>query len=329
MDKACVAANRETLGRVADQIFFIVGSGRSGTSLLQGMIAAHPSAVMPNETKFLTVLRKQFADRDRIGDAEVFERAVDYTLSRWWIADMKLDEGRVRELCASGDRSWETILLSILAAHAEAHGADRVGEKSPGHMRHIGYLSEKFPRSRFVHVMRDPRAVVLSKLRTDFGSKSVWHHIETWKEAARQHATHSQRLGSERYHLVRYERLVSDAEGTIRGLCDFLGLPFDESMLHHERRKVRGFAERQAGHMSNTLRPLFTSSIEKWRQEMPGWQVALIEHAAGEQMRDLGYELTGAMVSVPGLRLAASRVGFLVSKAVERVRGRRGPGQVD
>ena len=50
----------QRLKETADQLFFIVGCGRSGTSLLQAMISSHPVAIIPNETKFYTVIHKHY-----------------------------------------------------------------------------------------------------------------------------------------------------------------------------------------------------------------------------------------------------------------------------
>lgn len=286
---------------------------------MQAIIASHPSAIMPNETKFYSVLVKRFPNRSRIGEAEVFDVAVDYALSRRWIREMDLDERRVRELCRDGNRTWETILLAILTSLRERHGVERVGEKSPAHVRHIGTISERLPRSKFVHMMRDPRAVAVSKMRTGFGSRYIEPAIAAWRDAARQHHAHGGRLGPERYMLVKYEDLVTRAEETVRRVCSFLGLAFHPAMLAHERRAVRGFSTKQETHMANTLKPITADRVDRWQEELSRTHVAMVEHVLGAEMVKFGYGLTGTRTSVPGLRLAASHAGFELWRALRQL----------
>jgi hypothetical protein len=70
----------QRLKETADQLFFIVGCGRSGTSLLQAMISSHPIAIIPNETKFYTVIRKHHRSWDELHNERIFDQAISAVL---------------------------------------------------------------------------------------------------------------------------------------------------------------------------------------------------------------------------------------------------------
>ncbi len=313
----------QRLEETADQLFFIVGCGRSGTSLLQAMISSHPVAIIPNETKFYTVIRRHYRKRDELHNNRTFDHAIYAVLDSWWIEELNLNAEEVRALCQAGQKTWETILLALLTLYAEKHQAQRVGEKSPGHLRYLGLLKDRFPQAKFIHVIRDPRAVVLSLIKAPFATSHIGPKIQRWQLAIDTHLKYADALGPERYMLVKYEDLVRDPESALRRVCQFLDLAFSPEMLQHQHRQVRGFSDRQYQHMANTLRPVFTSSIDKWRQELKPSQIGLIEYALADGMKLMGYEPSGAKTSLPAARIAASRALDLLNRGLGKLRPRR------
>lgn len=295
------------LAALAERLFFIVGCGRSGTTLLQSSLLAHPDLTIPPETKFYDVYPghpRRWPDPARTNDLDALVARVGADQARRGVVT---DPDRLRALAAAAPRSWDGIFLALLAARAEHEGATRIGEKSPVHTHYVGHLAEAFPRATFIHVLRDPRAVVNSRIRAGFGTDLVGPNIDRWHRAAAMHRAFADRLGPARYLLVRYETFVTELEPTLRAVCALIGLEFRPEMLEPHKRRDAGFAERSSAWMANTRKPVFTSSIERWREELAPAHLGLIEHALGADMRELGYEPTGARVALPGLRLAASR----------------------
>lgn len=324
------------LASLGERVFFVVGSGRSGTSLLQNMISCHPEVMLPNETKYYTVLeprlRRRFGERV---DRAAMSRVVEYVLGLWWISDLELDRDEVEELATAGACDYGTLFLAILGAYGRKHGASLVGEKSPGHFFLMDRIASRFPGARFVHVLRDPRAVCLSKTRMNTDLHAVSPDVaiaaSDWAKLARVHANAERELGAERYHVVRYESLVTAPEETLRGVCGFLRIDFDEAMLEHHKRQFLGFGEKQRGHMENTLKPLFESSIEKWREELTPRQIGVIETIIGDEMVAMGYEPTGARAGLVGLRLLKARATLRARWMWHRLRhpGQHEPGGGD
>ena len=284
---------------VEKQLFLIVGCPRSGTTLCQTMIASHPDVILPDETSFYSrIYQNNSADLGELKIQE-FERALDISLHFYRIKELNLNPEIVKAKCQGKPQSWETIFLAILATYAEQHNAKRVGEKSPRHFAYVGLLKERFSNAKFIHVIRDPRATVLSLMKAPFGSNKIGNSCNLWQSAIKIHQQYAEELGAERYKAIKYEDLVCQPEETLREICKFLNLEFSLQMLNFDRRKELGFNKRYIKHMSNTLKPLFTSSINTWQKELTNTQIAIIQNILAEEMRLLDYQPLSANTLLP------------------------------
>lgn len=313
----------DPLSAVERGLFFIVGSGRSGTTLLQVMLATHPEITLPNETGFYSLIRRK--NLRRLGELttpEAFAAGFDAALSHWRFREFGVEPERVQQLCQHRSPSWETLFLAILTAVAEKRGASRIGEKSPRHIDYLGLLARRFPDARFIHMIRDPRAVASSYHRT-FGIRSIGAKCQLWKRAIEQHHRFAVALG-DRYMTVRYEDLVGEPERQLRAVCDFLECQFSPAMLDYHSRDHLGFAPQQMHHMQNTLKPVFTSSLDSWKQELSMDQIALVEHALGDQMEQFGYHLLGARTRMPALKYCVHLTMDKGGRLLDRLRNLAG-----
>lgn len=307
---------RERLSAIARGLFFIVGCGRSGTTLLQTMLLSDPTIVLPPETKFYPAIETHgWPSRFDLAKDDDFARAVALVWEDQARRGLDCDRATFERFAATAERSWDGLFLAYLAAYAEPTGATRVGEKSPVHTHYVGPLSESFPDAKFIHIVRDPRAVVLSRMRAGFGSNLIEPNVHRWKRAAEMHRDHADRLGPGRYLLVRYEDLVTDQRATLGRACEFLGIELTDAMLEHHKRGDKGFPERSKDWMENTTKPVFTSSIEKWKSDLKPAHAAMIDAALGEHVGTMGYEPSGASTPMIGLRLKLSKVAGKIESA--------------
>lgn len=303
------APDAQRLSEIERGLFFIVGCGRSGTTLLQTMLLSDASVILPPETKYYTALEVHgWRNRFDLTQDDAFSSATRLVWEDQARRGLDCDRAVFERFARAAERSWDGLFLAYLAAYAEPSGATRVGEKSPVHTHCVGPLSASFPNAKFIHMVRDPRAVILSRIRAGFGSNLVEPNIHRWRRAAEMHRDHAERLGPERYLLVRYEELVTDQRATLARVCAFLGIELTDAMLEHHKRDDKGFPERSKDWMENTTKPVFTSSVEKWKQELPAAHAAMIDTALGGHVGAMGYEPSGASTPMVGLRLTLSRL---------------------
>ena len=287
---------------------FIVGKGRSGTTLVRAMLTSHPRLAIPPETHFIVPL----ADDRRVvgGSGEV---DVDALLKRLnsspGFRRMEIDTGEIRQsLVSAGSQDYSQAIRTIFSFYARKAFKERYGDKSPGQVLHIERLAAMFPESVFIHVVRDGRNVLLSNLETSFGPTDVVQGAVVWKRLVRDGRRAGRAIGASRYCEVRYEDLVSNPEEEIRRLSAFCRLEYDPSMMRYfEKAGDLGVNESNHGNLSKPP----TAGLRDWRRQMTSRQVAIFESLAGDALADLGYPLAGGRLSIRDrARLSAMWLSF-------------------
>ncbi|MGH2952033.1 MAG: sulfotransferase family protein, partial [Solirubrobacterales bacterium] len=156
---------------------FVVGVGRSGTTLLRLMLDAHPRLAIPPETHFLPELIAQA--RQRVPADELVSEIV---AARNW-DDFGLDAGALRgRVAALDDARAAPVLRAFYSLYAERQGKQRWGDKTPIYVKRMRLISAVLPEARFVHLIRDGRDVALSRRRRGMGAgKPIADLAERWR----------------------------------------------------------------------------------------------------------------------------------------------------
>ncbi len=231
---------RRGYGLDSERPVFVVGMARSGTSLVEQIIASHPLARGAGE---LTKIADLIAG---------FERAP----GTYPEAAAELDAKASRRLAAA----YESHLCQVAGG-----GATRVTDKMPTNFMHLGFIALLFPRARVVHCLRDPLDSCLSIYFQHFHHGNDYAHdladIGFFYRQYRRLMDHWRQVLPLAIHEVRYEELVADPEGQVRALIEFLGLPWDERCLapHRSRRAV------QTASTWQVRQPIYASAIGRWR----------------------------------------------------------------
>ncbi|MFN2594520.1 MAG: sulfotransferase [Actinomycetota bacterium] len=204
--------------------FFIVGSARSGTTMLRLMLNAHPEVAVPPESRFIVEL---WHGDSQVDAAEYLKELAAHKRFQAWdlpieAVAMELGDGRV---------PFVSAIEATFRAWARAAGRERWGDKTPRYIEHIPFLAELFGDAKFIHLIRDGRNVALSYADVPFGPKSIGAAAQLWAERVSMGMRDGRPLGGDRYFELRYEDLVDDAEGEIKDTCAFLELDFDPGML--------------------------------------------------------------------------------------------------
>lgn len=306
----CIPYNPPMAGP-PNTLFFIVGTGRSGTTLLQAMLSCHPRLHIPAETQFFSRFDPglHFADPLSAADTDAYVARV--TADAWW-KELNVPEPALRDALVRS-RSSRDLFLWLLRALSPGVTKPRLGEKTPHHEKYARRIVELFPDAQFIHVVRDPRDTVASIRKEDWWrDKSV---LMTARHCRRvyERMRHIERaLGPARSHRVRYESLVADPESVLRAACAFLHEDFDHAMLHHDQREAAGFTAREASWKALTTKPLDATRHGRYRTLLTDREIDSIERAITPAlMADLGYE------PEPNLN---RRPSWLISDAIEITR---------
>ncbi|HEY2344941.1 MAG TPA: sulfotransferase [Xanthomonadaceae bacterium] len=221
---------------------FVIGLPRSGTTLLERMLAAHPRIVGVGEQRFAEIGWKHALAACGQSHDALSGSAIDESAA--W--HLRMLEQRVRHLGLPAD-------------------ADRIVDKMPDNYLIAGWLGVVFPHATIIHVQRDPRDVALSCWFAQFTGEAQWinelRHIAHRIEQHRRLMQHWHATIGERLVEVRYENLVADPEAELRRLLAALGMEWHPDVV--------AFAER-AGYVATASRmqvrePIHSRSLARWR----------------------------------------------------------------
>ena len=248
---------------------FVIGSPRSGTTLLRLILDSHPRISCGAETHFLRDL-EAIVGRN-------WDLVATYGLDReWWLS-------RIRDLYA--DFQAEVLGRS---------GKARWAEKDPTYTLHLAFIEELFPDAVYVHLLRDGHDVVAS-FRDRWGYRSAARAARTeWARYVRAARALQRRLPGERFLELRYEELVADPEAQGQRLFAFLGEDWDASVLdfdpaeHRATERYRRFTagRREAGGDGSTI---YRSRIGTGGSSLDPLLRGLLRRRNGDLLRELGY----------------------------------------
>lgn len=285
----------------------VVGSPRSGTTLLRLMLDSHPELAIPPETAFLPLARKLTGSdkelRDRffaaiVGFPESAPAWDEFQIPREIFRE-KLQEIRPFSV-AAGFRVFYRL-------YAARFGKPRWGDKTPLYCRELPLINDLLPEARFIHLVRDGRDAAVS-LRERWFSPGA--EIEVQAAHWRDNVAAARRDGPRCRHFleVRFEDLVCEPEAILRQICRFIDLPYHPEMLgfparaparlaeHRTRYRADGSIlvsqEERLRQQAQVRNPPDTAKIGAWRQVLPAEEVRRFEEIAGEVLAHYGYPLS-------------------------------------
>jgi len=248
-------------GCASERPVFIVGMPRSGTTLIEQILASHPQVYGADELDTMSVLAESIPSRIGAG--------LEYPL-----AAAGLDAGT----CTALGREYLEHIATLDPRSA------RVTDKMPSNYFHLGLIALVLPGARVIHCVRDPMDACFSNFIQFFGtahyySYSLEHIAVYYREYARI-MRHWHEVLPLAVHEVRYEHLVEDPEAHTRAMLEHLGLAWDDACLafHRTRRAVRTASHWQV------RQPIYRSARQRWRR--------YAKHLEG-LAEQIGYPLSG------------------------------------
>ena len=275
---------------------FIIGLPRSGSTLWLNVLAQNKKICRIGEMHYLTPFKKDFRHfiKKNIGDLsydENIRKMVDLILSRkripgihesfWYydignIQDVNIDYLLKKKLLQS-DRSLGSLFKIIIEEISEIKGHNRCCVKFPVYINYVHKLIQWYPKSKIVHITRDPRAIAISRTNDPGGTenkiRNYPHRAYIIKKSmiyfvAMQYVwaskLHCRYKGMNNYALFRYEDLLDNPEKVVKKLCSFTEVDFVLKMLDPEEgqassvtgKKYRGFNKESATHWKRLISPI-------------------------------------------------------------------------
>lgn len=289
---------RHSLPSPPERLGFIVGTGRCGTTILAQILNNHSCIVVPPELQFLHRLHgcdfKLLRGRDI---ASLIDESCPYHLERYF---------DYRAFLASlhyPQPDFATFLNGFFGAICEHFGKSVFLEQTPWHGQHLATLAASFPALNVIHVVRDPRDVVFSFMRTPYwGDIQFGEGLRRWENEVLAIREFGLTLGN-CFIEVRYEDLLTTPLESLSLILSTLGLDMEETLLDPARlidyRTFQKGAENSLAYQSRGYREwretgrqqvFFKDNIYGWkrRQEYPALRGEI--EAIAETLALYGYE---------------------------------------
>lgn len=262
-----MASMTTAIASAQEEPFFLVGSERSGTTLLRLMLAHHTRIECAPEFEFLV---EEMPAESGWPELEPYYE---------WLATNRIfvPHGFTVERTLDYSALMKSFLAQYcLRSQKPIHGATC--------HKHFDRLLRIWPRARFVHLLRDGRDVARSCIGMGWAG-NVWHAADRWIEAEQLWASLIPNVHPARRIELYYEDLIRAPEKTLTRVCAFLGTDYESGMLDYSQD-------------SSYERP-DPKLIGQWRKKLGPLELALLETRIGPMLRARGYEESG----VPAARV--------------------------
>jgi hypothetical protein len=246
---------------------FILGTQRSGTTLLTRILSAHPSIFIQNELDL----------------PKIFQRA-----------------NNKNEVIKNIKKQLFIETGKTLDQHLEGKQEPLWGLKDPQLTEYIPQLREFIPDSKFIIIVRDGRGVTNSYMENKWGlGTNAYYGAQRWlREVKEQQAFMKE--SPENFYFVRYEDIIGDLETSLKNICQFLCKDFTEDLLNYDK-KASDYKQQREN--INTFKKPDKKLAEKWRNKLSSFEINVVEHVAGDLLTELGYKCIGKKIRLSSWQL--------------------------
>jgi len=278
-----------------DQLVFLIGSPRSGSTLLSRMLGAHSAIFAPEEPHLITPLA-HLGYFESVDEAP-YDPIITRQASRALVA--ALPGGEAQYLDAL--RAYTDSVYRGLFEANQSNAGDETWllDKTPAYALNLDFLARLYPEARYIVLTRHPIAVWSSFVDSFFdGDDAVAHAHNPLLERYVPAIARFTRTATVPMHQIRYENLVQEPEENARNLCGFLGIDYESGMVDYgSNPKARGESTRGLGDPTNVAkqtRPT-TSSLAKWvaaasgRSERVELYQEILARLSDEDLETWGY----------------------------------------
>ena len=314
---------------------FILGSGRSGTTITASLLSQLPGVQIAKETGYIgqnLALLKDIANP--VALARLVLEVNSWLEKERWEHTASIQG--FRDFCERYQFFGSAAFMHYiwqLDSKVPWHELSFIGDNTPLYVMAIPAIQELMPNARFIHMVRDPRDVICSVLKMRFGADDVvvaameWHlTLGCWLMAERI-------VSADRRMECRYEDLCTVPEQTMACLAGFLNRSESDAaaaLAQHATdgsKSATGFENvATVSHHTRLTEPISPSRVGRYKSELSTAQIRAIEEIAQYGMLAYGYEPSGwhehPLIRENRIRLLKSMIKDLANRSLKRLRGK-------
>lgn len=254
---------------------FIVGVGRSGTSLLQSMLAAHSQVSFLPETAFI---RRYIA-------TSKLQRCIKKSSNSVAEDSLKQDSLLERlnfDLPLVGSKHNSDIdyqfYIKLQNLGMKQSKKERFGDKDPRLIEFLPTVHHYFPKGYVVNIVRDPRDVLCSKKKAAWSAgRSTMFYSFANRVQLKMATQLGTKLFGKNYIEIVYEDLIKNPKQVLKTLCAQLELNYEEGLLDFGAQAKKLVSETEKSWKKETYGPLLSDNSDKWKKQLTAEEIALTE----------------------------------------------------
>jgi hypothetical protein len=285
---------------------FVVGSPRSGTTLLYHMLlSAGGFAVYRSESKVFDLIAPRCGDLRRATNRL---KMLDLWFQTRMFAISAVDRQRFKARILAECNSAGDFLRIFMEDIARAQNVDRWAECTPEHLQYLQWIKRELPKALFIHIIRDGRDVALSLQKKGWIQPFPWHRGKDllvaglfWEWIVQKGRESGGAIGAD-YTEVRYEELMSDPQNTLVRLGRFIGHNLDYARI---KEVAIGAVSEPNTSFTSEYRDGSFRPVGRWQHSFSDAELAEFENLLGASLKELGY--TRAATDNHGNHIAAPR----------------------
>lgn len=283
---------------------FIVGMGRSGTTMLTNMLNLNPNIIACPENEFVMYAYTDFKNKD-FNDKKIvnhfinlFEGKFSKIISFW-----KPGNQLPNLITTLHDKTYanvcKQVYLSYPFAQKDIDLVNCIVDKNPIYSLYLNELNAIFPNSKYIVLTRDYRDNAISRKKYSDKNTSLYTLGASWNYYY-EHIFKSIKKNNLNYYLLRYEDLAENPSDTLQKLCHFLNIKYSENMLHFqelakdikkyvkENLDEKDFQKLNTMH-SNLEKTISKDRIEAYKNELTAEEIEILNTICYKHGKEFNY----------------------------------------
>jgi hypothetical protein len=233
--------------------------------------------------------------------------------------NIDLEQLKSDMLDCEGENTFQNICKVVYFDYQSLFPKEEIkwlGDKNPVYATYTPELLKLFPDSKFIHLIRDPRDNIISLKNVDFEGPFTALLAYRWEHSARK-LYHIKKKHPGKFYTIRYEDLVSEPTKYYREMCDFLSIPYNDTVFDFYKKQGEAMKkfniEKIMKYHKSLLFPINTGKVNLWKTQLPERDIRIAEFVGGKWIRRYGYErkfrfpgLVAILYSLPWLIYGSS-----------------------
>ena len=303
-------------------VHFVIGTGRSGTTLLSTILNANPEVFCSPESRIVMTYYRDYHDQKSM-PAQFSQDLARYSGTRMFNENrLKSKQNTMWQIEADTFLHFDTaqlsqydyptickqLLLNIRLGERSNDAVRIILDKEPDHTFCVEEILSVFPNAKFLVAQRDYHAFGLSQKESQKHERKVMNRIQSgylWNQYNQEVIRLRERY-PDKIHVVQYEQLVTNTEQVIRNICTFLEIPFHESMLNPQKQvkiEKQGLNQREEKKLGDLAKPINTSRLEAWKTRLTAQEITILEAICSNTGKQFGYQATQEVSTTQKLAL--------------------------